>query len=159
MQLGVSDPNQVVEFILRLLAYNILFSNDAQDVIGGQPYDNVAATDYDRVIDGLDVPPFAADQQALSHLRAMYQTSGRLKSPLLTIFNTSDPIVPSWHETVYRDKVEAAGANGFLVAQVPANRFGHCDFTLPEVVGAFGALVQAVTAEPLAAVAVTAFPR
>ncbi len=153
LQLPGSDPNQVVAFVLRLLAYNILFSNDAQDILGGQPYDNVAPTDYDRVIDGLDVPPFAADQPALSHLGAMYQTSGGLKSPLVTLFNSSDPIVPSWHEEVYRDKVDAAGAAEHLIAQIPVSRFGHCDFTVAEVLGAFSALVQAVTGEPLAIVA------
>ncbi len=153
LQLPASDPARVVEFVLRLLAYNILFTNDAQDILGGQPYDNVAPTDYDRVIDGLGVPPFIADQPALSHLRAMYQTSGRLKAPLVTLFNVSDPIVPSWHEEVYRDKVDAAGAAEHLIAQIGISRFGHCDFTVGEVLGAFSALVQAVTGEPLAAVA------
>ena len=150
LQLGVSDPNEVVEFILRLLAYNILFTNDAQEVLGGQPYDNVAPADDDRVIDGLDVPSFAADQPALSHLRAKYETSGRLTSPLVTLFNTSDPIVPSWHEQVYRAKVIEAGATAFLVAQIGSSQFGHCEFTLQQVLGAFGALAQAVTGEPLA---------
>jgi pimeloyl-ACP methyl ester carboxylesterase len=152
LQLGVSDPNQVVEFILRLLAYNILFTNDAQEVLGGQPYDNVVPTDYDRVIDELTVPSFAADQPALSHLRAKYETSGRLKSPLVTLFNTSDPIVPSWHEQVYRAKVIEAGATEFLIAQIPSTAFGHCEFTLQQVLAAFGALAQAVAGEPLALV-------
>jgi pimeloyl-ACP methyl ester carboxylesterase len=150
LQLGASDPDQVVEFLLRLLAYNLLYTNDTQDVVGGQPYDNVAPTGYDRVIDGLDVPSFSADQPALSHLRAMYQTSGRLKSPLVTLFNTSDPIVPSWNEAVYQSKVAEAGSTGFLVAQMGSATFGHCEFSLQEVLTAFGALVQAVTGEPLA---------
>jgi pimeloyl-ACP methyl ester carboxylesterase len=152
LQLPGSDPNEVVEFILRLLAYNILFTNDAQDVLGGQPYDNVAPTDYDRVIDGLTVPSFAADQPALSHLRAKYETSGRLTSPLVTLFNINDPIVPSWHEEVYQAKVSEAGATELLVAQIGSTRFGHCEFALQEVLGAFGALSQAVTGTSLASV-------
>jgi hypothetical protein len=136
----------VVEFVLRLLAYNILFTNHTQDVLVGQPYDNVAPTDYDRVIDGLAVPPFAADQPALSHLRAMYETSGRLSSPLVTIFNTSDPIIPAWHEEVYQAKVADAGATEFLIAQIGVDRFGHCEFTLGELLAAFNALAQAVAA-------------
>jgi pimeloyl-ACP methyl ester carboxylesterase len=150
LQLGVSDPAVIVEFILRLLAYNILFTNDVQDVLGGNPYDNVAPTDYDRVIDGLTVPSIEADQPALSHMRAMYETSGRLTSPLVTLYNIDDPIVPSWHEDVYRAKVNAAGATAFLVAQIGSTTFGHCEFTLPEVQGAFGALAQAVTGGPVA---------
>jgi pimeloyl-ACP methyl ester carboxylesterase len=152
LQLPGSDPNEVVEFILRLLAYNILFTNDAQDVLGGQPYDNVAPTDYDRVIDGLTVPSFAADQPALSHLRAKYETSGRLTSPLVTLFNINDPIVPSWHEEVYQAKVSEAGATELLVAQIGSTQFGHCEFALQEVLGAFGALSQAVTGTSLASV-------
>ena len=142
LALGVSDPNLVVEFILRLLAYNLLFTNHAQDVLGGQPYDNVADTDYDRVIDGLTVPSFQADQPALSHLRAKYETSGRLSSPLVTLFNVSDPIVPSWHEALYRAQVARAGASEFLVAQIPSTRIGHCEFALSEVLAAFGALAS-----------------
>jgi pimeloyl-ACP methyl ester carboxylesterase len=147
LQLGVSDPALVVEFVLRLLAYNILFTNDTQDVLGGQPYDNVAPTDYDRVIDGLAVPSFAADQPALSHLRAMDETSGRLRSPLVTIFNTSDPIVPAWHEEVYQTTVADAGATEFLIAQIGVDRFGHCEFTVEELLAAFNALGQAVTGD------------
>jgi pimeloyl-ACP methyl ester carboxylesterase len=152
LQLGVSDPTVIVEFILRLLAYNILFTNQVQEVLGGNPYDNVAPTDYDRAIDGLTVPSIEADQPALSHMRAMYETSGRLTSPLVTLYNIDDPIVPSWHEDIYRAKVNAAGATAFLVAQIGSTDFGHCEFTLPEVQGAFGALAQAVTGGPLALV-------
>jgi hypothetical protein len=91
------------------------------------------------------VPSFSADQSALSHLRAQYQTSGRLSAPLLTIFNTSDPIVPAWHEEVYQAKVVDAGATEFLIAQIGIDRFGHCQFTLAELLAAFNALSQAVT--------------
>jgi pimeloyl-ACP methyl ester carboxylesterase len=147
LQLGVSDPALVVEFVLRLLAYNILFTNEAQDVLGGQPYDNVAPTDYDRVIDGLEVPSFSADQPALSHLRARYHTSGRLRAPLATIFNTSDPIIPAWHEEVYLARVADAGTTELLLAQIGIDRFGHCEFTLAELLAAFNALGQAVTGD------------
>jgi hypothetical protein len=67
----------------------------------------------------------------------------------VTLFNTVDPIIPSWQEAAYRAKVEAAGTSDFLVAQIPVDRFGHCTFTAAEVLGAFGALVQAVTGQPL----------
>jgi hypothetical protein len=68
----------------------------------------------------------------------------------VTLFNTSDPIVPSWNEAVYQSKVAEAGSTGFLVAQMGSATFGHCEFSLQEVLTAFGALVQAVTGEPLA---------
>jgi len=150
LSLPGSDPNLVVEFILRLLAYNILFTNDAQQVLGGQPYDNVAATNYPRVIDGLTVPSFSADQPALSHLNAFYQTSGKLKSPLVTLYNQFDPIVPSWNETVYAQKVAAAGASNFLIPLQSENEFGHCNFTPDDVLNAFRTLTLAVTGSAVA---------
>ena len=150
LQLPGSDPTVVAQTIVRLLAYNVLFTNRAQQVLGGQPYDNVTPTSYDRVIDGLTVPLFRADRPALSQLAAKYQTSGRLKSPLVTLFNVSDPIVPSWHETAYAAKVAAAGASEFLIAQIPSTTFGHCAFSAQEVLTAFGALTQAVNGATLA---------
>jgi pimeloyl-ACP methyl ester carboxylesterase len=131
VQVDASNVTLITQLILRLLAYNILYTNNVQDVLGG------------------DV--FAGDQSALSHLRAMYETSGRLKSPLVTLYNINDPIVPSWNEETYRDKVEAAGALDFLIAQIGSTQFGHCEFTLQEVLQAFGTLAQAVTGEQLAA--------
>jgi hypothetical protein len=148
-QLDASNQAVVADVVLRLIGYSILFGNNAADVLGGAPYDNVAPTDYPRPIDGLAVPSYAASQPALSHLAAKYETSGRLTAPLVTLFNTVDPIIPSWQETAYGAKVEAAGAGAFLVAQIPVNQFGHCAFTAEEVLGAFAALVQAVTGQPL----------
>jgi pimeloyl-ACP methyl ester carboxylesterase len=153
-----AEAELIVGVILRVLAYNILFTNQAQEVLGGQPYDNVAPTYYDntRVIAGLDVPSYEADQPALSHIRAKYQTSGRLKSPLVTLFHTNDPLVPSWHEELYLQKVKAAGATEFLIDQIESSLFGHCEFTMQQVLEAFGTLVQAVTGEPLASVSTAA---
>jgi hypothetical protein len=102
------------------------------------------------VIDGLRVPSFQADQPALSHLRAKYETSGRLQAPLVTLFNVADPIIASWHETVYVAKVAAAGLSEFLLPQIPSSTFGHCEFRLQEVLGAFGTLAQDVNGATLA---------
>jgi pimeloyl-ACP methyl ester carboxylesterase len=145
LQLPDSSATLVGQTILRLLAYNVLFTNQAQETLGGQPYDNVAPVSYSRSIDGLSpIPSISADRSALAHLQAMYQTSGRLSSPLVTLFNVNDPIVPSFHETLYAAKVAAAGGSEFLVAQIPSTTFGHCLFSLQEVLAAFGALSTAV---------------
>lgn len=145
LQLPGSDATLVGQTILRLLAYNVLFTNQAQQTLGGQPYDNVTPVRYDRPIDGLtSIPSISADRSALAHLQAMYQTSGRLSSPLVTLFNVNDPIVPSFHQTLYAAKVAAAGASESLIAQIPSTTFGHCVFSLEEVLAAFGALSEAV---------------
>jgi hypothetical protein len=149
LQLDASNQAVVVDLVLRLLGYSILLGNNAADVLGGPPYDNVAPTDYPRPIDGLEVPPYSASQPALSHLAAKYETTGRLTSPLVTLFNTVDPIIPTWQEAAFLAKVQAAATSQFLAAQIPVNRFGHCAFTAEEVLGAFAALVQAVTGQPL----------
>ena len=151
LQFDGSNLTAVVEVIQRLLAYNILFTNQAQDVLGGQPYDNVTPVDYDRVLDGITPDTLVtADQPALSHLKAMYETTGRLKSPLVTLFNVDDFIVPSWHEALYRAKVMDAGASEFLVAQIASTTFGHCVFSAEEVLTAFEVLRDAVNEQAVA---------
>jgi hypothetical protein len=56
LQLPGSDATLVGQTILRLLAYNVLFTNQAQQTLGGQPYDNVTPVRYDRP--SMDSPPF-----------------------------------------------------------------------------------------------------
>ena len=75
---------------------------------------------------------------------APYQTSGRLVRPLVTLHTTLDELVPFWHELLYDAKVRAAGRGGRLIS-LPVFRYGHCNFTIAELVAAFGLLVQQVT--------------
>lgn len=144
----LQQPPAVIGFtVIRLLSYNILGSTDAQDFLGGQPFDN-RDTDYGAPgPDPLDaiVARFAADQQALSHMRAKYETSGRLKVPLVTLFNTEDPIVPIFHQALFQGKVEAAGAEALLTQGTSTVAFGHCVFAPGEAESAFALLVSQVT--------------
>jgi hypothetical protein len=91
---------------------------------------------------------FSADQPALSHVKAKYETRGRLKIPVVTIHNLYDPIVPYDQEAKYEARVSLAGASAFLT-QIPGNvlqsPYGHCMFTLDEVLSAFGLLIGHVT--------------
>ncbi len=57
LQLDPSNQAIVVDVVLRLLGHSILFGNNAAEVLGGSPYDNVAPTAYPRPTDGLAVPP------------------------------------------------------------------------------------------------------
>ncbi len=143
-------PNPVIvgATVLRLLAYNVLGTNAAVDQLGGQPFDNTA-TVYPSPVDNTLVPRFSTDQNVASHLRAKYQTSGRLTVPVVTMHNLFDPVVPYGNEAVYAARVQQAGASGFLT-QIPgaalASAFGHCTFTLAEVQGAFALLVSQIGA-------------
>ena len=143
-------PAYVAEFALRLLAYNILGTDDVQSRIG-QPYDNTA-TIYPAPVNNALVGRFTADQSALSQLKK-YETDGKLHVPVVTIHNPFDPIVPFAQEALYAAKVQAAGAAALLTPfPTPlASPFGHCVFTLAEVQGALGLLVSQVSQSALVA--------
>jgi len=146
------DPTLIGGTVLTLLAYNVLGFNYAVDQLGGSPYDNTM-TAYPPPVDNANVPRFAADQPALSHVMAKYETRGRLTVPVVTIHNLYDPIVPYAQEAAYAAKVSAAGASGYMT-QIPgaalSSPHGHCAFTLDEVVSAFGLLIGQVQGVPLA---------
>jgi len=139
-------PETIGFTVIRLLSYNILATSDAQDLLGGQFYDNTA-TDYGApgpdLLDQL-VARFSADQPALSHIRAKYETTGRLKVPVVTLFNTEDPIVPFFHRDLFQAKVDDAGASDLLTQLTSSVAFGHCVFGPTDVQTAFGLLVSEV---------------
>ena len=54
---------------------------------------------------------------------------------------TGDPIVPYWHQMLYTDKVLANNPFPPPFAAIEIDRYGHCSFTLPEIVNGFGSLV------------------
>ena len=143
-------PAYVGEFTIRLLAYNVLGTGDVQERIG-QPYDNTE-TVYLPPADNDEVGRFAAEQSALSQLKK-YETDGKLRLPVVTIFNQFDPIVPLEQVSLYEQKVEAAGTGDLLTAFPGplASPFGHCVFTLAEVQGALALLVGQVAQQTVVA--------
>jgi pimeloyl-ACP methyl ester carboxylesterase len=151
----LQQPPATIGFtVIRLLSYNLLGSADAQQFLGGQPYDN-SATDYGAPgPDALDllVARFTADQPAISHIRAKFETTGRLKVPVVTLFNTEDPVVPFFHQALFQAKVDAAGAADLLTQRTSAVAFGHCVFAPGEAESAFGLLVSEVGSTAVAAV-------
>lgn len=58
---------------------------------------------------------------------------------MVTLHTTLDPVVPFFHEALYRQAVDAAGVSALLRQRAVA-RYGHCAFTLPEMLQAFGEL-------------------
>jgi pimeloyl-ACP methyl ester carboxylesterase len=147
--IDLSDPNTIGETTLGILWYNVFATNDAIDKLGGQPFDN-----FDRVYTGsLDdallnggVKRFMAQKSALTEIANYYETSGYLQRPLVTMHTTGDPIVPFWHQTLYAAKV--FGNNPFSpYIPIQITRYGHCSFTLPEIVNGFGTLVYLTTGQ------------
>jgi pimeloyl-ACP methyl ester carboxylesterase len=145
-----ADPASRENTVERLLWYNIFATNDAREVLGGQPFDN-----QDRVYSGSDddaalnagVARFVADPQALAEIEASYQTSGQLARPLLTDHTTLDELVPFWHSDLYAARVQAAGSQVYFARNSVA-RYGHCNFTASEVFDDFLQLVEMVDNAP-----------
>ncbi len=139
------DPTSVTTTAVNVLWYNVFGTNDAAEKLGGNPYDNHARLYRGSTNDfqlNKNVQRFTADQTALDSLEA-YETTGVLTIPLVTLHTTGDEQVPFWHEALYRLKVTTSGAG--RLTQIPVRRYGHCNFTTPEIVGAFLWLVFQVT--------------
>jgi pimeloyl-ACP methyl ester carboxylesterase len=145
-----SDPATKEASIDDLLWYNIFATNDAMIKLGGQPFDNQAylytGSSNDAQLN-LSVQRFSASPSALAELEAYYQTTGQLTAPLVTLHTTLDPITPYWHETLYRGKV-IVNDNIAKHDHTPITRYGHCNFTTTEVLGAFVLLVDRVLNPP-----------
>jgi pimeloyl-ACP methyl ester carboxylesterase len=145
------DSNSTPETVIDLLWYNVFATNDAVLELGGHPFDNTrriyfgAKNDFrlNRLVTRL-----RADPNALDEIAARYQTTGSLKSPLVTVHTTEDPVVPYWHEKLYRLRAFTSGS-GSLHKNIPISRYGHCNFKASEALGGFLLLVSKVTGQEL----------
>lgn len=125
--------NNAADAIVDALWYNAFATTDAQATLGGNPYDNIGTVYSGSLRDAhlnAVVPRFAAAPVALTNMQA-YETSGVLHDPLVTLHTTADPVVPFWHEALYKDKVQSMHSSSELV-QIPALRFGHCNVNKTE---------------------------
>ena len=138
-----SNPDTIGETTLGILWYNVFASDDAIKKLGGKPYDNrdrIYAGSNDDAQFNAEVKRYKAQQSALEEITNNYETTGILLRPLVTMHTTGDPIVPFWHQILYGAKVFANNPNPpFLPIEIP--RYGHCSFTLPEIVNGFGSLI------------------
>jgi pimeloyl-ACP methyl ester carboxylesterase len=138
------NPNTIGETALGILWYNAFATRDAIKKLGGQPFDNrtrVYSGSANDTLLNLGVKRYKAKPAALAEIASSYETSGILQKPLVVMHTTGDPIVPYWHETDYTAKV---GGNP-LYLPITINRYGHCAFTLPELLGGFVNLVTKST--------------
>jgi pimeloyl-ACP methyl ester carboxylesterase len=142
-----TDPlTSAGEAIIGNLWYNVFATYDAQDKLDGQPFDNrwrfYTGSNNDFRLN-LKVKRYCADYQARQTIAALYETSGRLDAPVVTLHTTADPIVPYWHEPVYRWKTLVSGS-GRMHCNLPVFEYGHCAFTAKETVTAFALLAYKV---------------
>ena len=141
------DPDTMPAGAQAILFYGIWGTNDLVATAGGVPYDN-RSTMFSGSLDdaalNAGIERVASDGRARAYLRRFYQTTGELQRPLVTLHNTLDPVVPFQHEVIYRDLAARAGRSDYLTT-LPVVRFGHCNFTAQEIVGAFEILVLQVS--------------
>ncbi len=149
-----AEASTIDETVVSVLWYNVFSTNDARQVLGGQPFDNQGRY-YKGSRDDQDlnrkVARFSAEPQALEEIERFYQTTGRLEVPIVSLHTVADPVVPFWHQPWYRYKVWLAGASRFYSA-FPIFRYGHCAFQPEEVLAAFALLVLKVSGEALVGV-------
>jgi hypothetical protein len=145
-----NDPATIKGTTLGLLWYSFRGTTDAISKLGGSPYTNIGRS-YTGSLDdaalnaGVARFRYSADDAKVAGL----QTSARLVRPLVTIHTTGDPIVPIWHETLYRNRLSFLSK--LLETRITINRYGHCNFTDAEVLAAFAVLVLKVTGVNLVA--------
>ncbi len=139
---------------LFVIGFLLHFTNDFIERVNGKiPYNNVNTVYQVNVsaIPGVNealsaqlnagVQRFEADHAARNYYAHSYDPSGELAIPVITLHTTRDPAVPFAHETLFAQKVAAAGRSAFLV-QLSVDRWGHCTFTNGEVQTAFASLVR-----------------
>lgn len=149
-----ANPATIIDTAVGILSYNVLATDEArQELYGpepvnlesnqGQPFDNRYRFYFGSANDWLlnaKVARYSADATALGSIKSSYQTSGVLKVPLIAIHDTGDPIVPYWHETLYRLKTLIRGSFMNFI-NIPISRYGHCQFTATEALAAFYLMV------------------
>ena len=140
-----TDPTTVGTTTIGILYYNILATNEARVELGNiQPYDNTANVVL-QLLPG--VHTYAADAGTAAALLP-YQTKGILKKPLVTLHNELDPIVPSWHEGLYKAKAALAGSSMNLT-QLAVPSYGHCNFTPGQTLFAFAMMLYKANHLPI----------
>jgi pimeloyl-ACP methyl ester carboxylesterase len=124
-----------------LLWYNVFATNDGTIKLGGQPFSNthrIYTGSADDVALNAGVARYDGDPTALTEMTENYLTSGDITVPIVTLHTTADPIVPYWHSTLYTDKI----SHPALYEHFPADRYGHCFFTVAEILTAYGRLLE-----------------
>jgi hypothetical protein len=138
------DPGSIKATALGGLWYSFRGTNDVIAKSGGMPFGNLdrlySGSHDDAALNaGVERFQFTADATRL----AQVQTSARLRRPLVTMHTTGDPIVPVWHQSLYRSRLSLLGR--FLHTPFTINRYGHCKFTDAEILAGFAVLVLKVS--------------
>jgi pimeloyl-ACP methyl ester carboxylesterase len=139
-----TDPTSVIETAVLILSYGIFGANDLIATSGGIPYDNRSTTysgSLDDVALNAGVERVQPDARAKAYAQRVYEPTGNLHDPLVTLHNVLDPLVPYQQEIDYANLVTQKKKISLLTG-LPVLSYGHCEFTAAEVLGAFATMVQ-----------------
>lgn len=143
-----SDHPAVVTAILEVLRFPIMATNDAIARLEGSPFNNkdpkriYEGSDNDRKLN-LTVERIKRSEWETSaqNVADFYETSGTLLTPLVTMHTEFDHVSLFWHQTYYAAKVGAIWPSSFLYPIKIDQRYGHCNFTKDEILGAIDGLI------------------
>jgi pimeloyl-ACP methyl ester carboxylesterase len=153
-------PNMQVEMLTSLiyaLRYHARGADNVLPLVNGKlPFDNSATVYAPRAGFPALMPPaqlaaalayanakvgrWDGARSAEQYMERWFTPSGRLEVPMVTVHNRWDPLVPFFHEGIFRRAVDEAGALP-LLEQRTIDRYGHCNIEVSEVLDAFRALV------------------
>jgi pimeloyl-ACP methyl ester carboxylesterase len=140
-----ADYLRSVEQSMRdVLRYGVVNLKDAVKMLGGFPFENRWTWYHGSKNDirlNRKVIRRAADGAAVEEMQRRYNTSGRLKRPLITMHTLRDQQVPYRHEFLYNLKTIWSG--DFLVRHlnIPVGRYGHCYFRPAEAIAGFALML------------------
>ena len=138
------SPEEFGQTILRVLGFHWYAAEDLFDrTHDHQLYDN-KDVGYTSCIPGLNdrVRRYRSTADAESFMGQHYEPSGVVQIPVLSLHARHDPEVPSGHETLLRERVEAAGYGRNLVQRIP-DLYGHTEvFSADDVLEAFDELMN-----------------
>jgi pimeloyl-ACP methyl ester carboxylesterase len=141
--------DSIDQTVLTLLWYNVFATNDAIAKLGGSPFDNTtrwySGSGFDWWLNRR-IPRYAADPVALQHLEAYYSTTGALGVPVVTAHTVLDEVIPYDQQLQYQFKNLMQG-DWLMNTHLPVFRYGHCNFTVDELLIAFGVMIARVTGD------------
>jgi pimeloyl-ACP methyl ester carboxylesterase len=145
-----NDPTTIQTTVHDALWYNVFATNDLVAKLGGMPFDNMAKQYMGSADDAAlneTVKRYNSDPAALDAVNAMLQTSGNLTTPLVTLHTWMDQQVSYSQEILYTMKLRDAGTTAERV-NIPALRYGHCNFMPWEALLSFAIMVARVQGMP-----------
>lgn len=135
---GIRNENEIVNS----LQFFSLVLKDLRVRSGGNAFDN-RDTVYSGTLDDAalnkGVKRYSADPRADEYMRKNYTPSGEIQSPLLSVQNLDDPLMPGWVKNAYASLVDAHGRPDLFV-QTYVAASGHCSISPQEITAAMAQL-------------------